>query len=436
VLVHRVLPSASGVIALAVLTLVLFSKAWGQTEKALYSFTGGSDGGTPEGVLVFDALGNLYGTTVGGNGVVFQLSPNQDGTWAETTIHAFTDQDGYEPFAGLTLDSDGNLFGTTLEGGRGGCGTVFKLTPAQQGWHHRYYSFANSSGSCEHGFFPTASVTLDGSGNLFGTTDMGGDLSCGVDGCGVIFQLSKDFDYIAEKLHRFRLNGAGTFPQGPLTLDVMGNLFGTTSQGGMFGGVCNVVGFGGCGTVFELMKVGDGEWTGKGLHHFTGGADGAFPAYGKLIFVSAGNIYGTAAGGGYQGGGCATFGGCGVVFELSPTSEGWREMTLYTFTGGSDGGKPAAGVVLDSLGNLYGTTSGGGMGPCTDQGIPGCGVVYELTPNGDTWTQRVLYSFTGGNDGSEPVGGVTLDAGGNIYGTTQIGGAYDNGVVFEITRDR
>lgn len=426
------------IFALFVLSFVRSS--WCQTETVLYTFTGGSDGAVPEGVLVFDAVGNLYGTSFrggSGSGLVFSLVPSLDGTWTETPIHTFTSQDGYAPFAGLTLDADGNLYGTTSEGGRGGCGTVFKLTPSQQGWHHRYYSFVNNSGSCDHGFFPTAGVTLDGFGNLFGTTYSGGDLSCGVDGCGVIFRLSKGFDGdIAEKLHRLRPNGAGTFPLGALTLDGTGNLFGTTSEGGIFGGVCNVVGFGGCGTIFELMKAGNGQWIGKGVYHFTGGADGAFPAYGKVIFDSAGNIYGTAAGGGYQGGACATFGGCGVVFELSPTDKGWKETTLYTFTGGVDGGKPAAGVVFDSLGNLYGTTSGGGIGPCTDQGIPGCGVVYELSLNGGAWTQQVLHSFTGGDDGSEPVGGVTLDDEGNVYGTTQVGGAYESGVVFEITRNK
>jgi uncharacterized repeat protein (TIGR03803 family) len=423
--------SSKGVnaICISAMFLLQLTGAWGQsTETVLYAFTGGDDGAVPTGSLIFDSAGNLYGTTLRGgggvneNGVVFELSPVAGDNWKENVIHAFGGHEGIEPFAGLTFDASGNLYGTTLQGGSGeGNGTVFKLTPSAGTWQLTYYSF----NQLDRGSYPTAGVVFDASGNLYGTTQMGGLVTCDDGyGCGTIFRLSPGSrGGVSEKVHGFSDNGHISFPESPLTFDAAGRLFGT----GLGGGRSNL------GIVFELTPTNDGKWTASTVHSFSGGADGAFPAYGGLVFDMAGNFYGTASGGGYEGGACATYGGCGVVFEMTPSLGGWTETVLYTFTGGIDGGKPTAGVVLDASGNLYGTTPGGGIGSCTDQGIPGCGVVFELTPTASGWTQRVLWSFSGDNDGSEPIASVILDGAGNLYGTTQAGGTYNSGVVFEVT---
>jgi uncharacterized repeat protein (TIGR03803 family) len=176
----------------------------------------------------------------------------------------------------------------------------------------------------------------------------------------------------------------------------------------------------GAGTVFMLTPNSSGGWTESVLYSFTGGSDGADPWAG-VIFDSAGNLYGTATAGGAYG--------AGVVFQLTPNSDGtWTEGVLYTFTGGSDGADPAAGLIFDSVGNLYGTVE--------DGGLYGYGDVYELTPSsGGTWTQSVLHQFTGGKDGSKPLNHAVLifDATGNLYGTTYQGGAHGFGVAYELT---
>ena len=189
----------------------------------------------------------------------------------------------------------------------------------------------------------------------------------------------------------------------------------------------------------------------KVLHKFTGGADGNefmevtgegnWFSSGLLLDVT-GNLFGvTAAGGAY---------GFGVVFKLAPNTDGtWSQSVLYSFTGGADGGYPFAGLISDSAGDLYGTTSGGGSGSCSNAYTQGCGVVFELAPNLDgSWTESVLYSFTGGADGAQPEARLTFDPAGNLYGTTDAGGVrlsapcpgpfsdnYDNGcgVAFELT---
>ena len=159
--------------------------------------------------------------------------------------------------------------------------------------------------------------------------------------------------------------------------------------------------------------------TTKVIYNFAGGKDGEYLDT-DLVMDSAGNIYGTSVQGGDFGG--------GTVFELSPSGSGWTHTVLYSFTGGADGAEPYKGVTLDSQGNLYGTAVTGGSGSCDG----GCGVVYKLTNSGGSWTQTVIHSFTGGNDGSGPGSGLTFDPRGNLYGMTPTGGAYNFGVVYQL----
>ena len=197
------------------------------------------------------------------------------------------------------------------------------------------------------------------------------------------------------------LNGAdGRNPNGPVARDSSGNLYGTSM------GCCGV-----SGAVWELSPVLGGTWTESVLHTFTGGSDGASPFAG-LTLDAAGNLYGTASTGGSAG--CSNQ-GCGVVFELSPTSSGWTYTVLYSFTGAADGGTPWTGVTFDASGNLYGTTVNGGN--------YGFGVVFEMSPNSSSgWSEHVIHHFTNGADRGTPFGTLTLDASGNLYGTTEGGG--------------
>jgi uncharacterized repeat protein (TIGR03803 family) len=239
----------------------------------------------------------------------------------------------------------------------------------------------------------------DSAGNLYGTTSAGGTSNSGV-----VFKADKTGETV---LHTFTGSpGDGAFPYGGLIEDSAGNLYGTTSAGGTANS----------GIVFKL------DTTGKEtvLYNFTGGADGAFP-YGGLIGDSAG-IYGTTSAGGITAGACFPS-GCGVVFKLDTAG---KESVLYSFTGGpTDGAYPYAGLIRDSAGNFYGTTYSGGAGVCG-----GCGVVFKLDTTG---TETVLYSFMGyPTDGAFPYAGLVRDSAGSLFGTTTYGGGSDNGVVFEL----
>jgi uncharacterized repeat protein (TIGR03803 family) len=339
------------------------------TTTLLYSFKGASDGSDPNGALVFDRLGNLYGTTVKGgpyaNGTVFQLAPLSNGTWAERVLYSFQAlPDGQYPYAGLTFDTLGNLFGTTYSGGN-----------------------SNTNG-------------------------------CGYTGCGVVFELkpSSGGKWAESVIYAFNGGTDGDDPYyGSLAIDAAGNLFGTTFYTGCSG--CS------SGTVFEISPNGSGGWTHFVIYSFTGGNDGGLPTSGVTL-DSAGNLYGTTS---YYG----AF-GSGTVFELKPSSGGWIESTLYSFTGGTDGARPFSGVVLDAAGNLYGTTFEGGTRYCPLSGYSGCGVVYKLAPGTSQWSYTSLYTFTDKLDGANPNAGVVLDGAGNLYGTTEEGGKTNSGVVFEV----
>ncbi len=264
---------------------------------------------------------------------------------------------------------------------------------------------------------PRAGLIFDQAGNMYGMTQGGG-----ANGFGTVFKLTPNSDgsWSETVLHRFTGDTDGFMPHAGLTFDVAGNLYGTTSAGGAYGS----------GTVFELTPSSDGSWTENVLHHFNG-KDGRDPMAG-LIFDAAGNLYSTTFAGGAPEL-CVPSGGCGTVFKLTPNSDGsWTESVLYSFCSiahCTDGGTSQAGLTFDAAGNLYGTT------PLYGSRIAfGYGVVFKLTPNSDgSWTEAVLHQFRGGKDGGHPYANVTFDAAGNLYGTTNAGGAYGGGTVFELT---
>jgi uncharacterized repeat protein (TIGR03803 family) len=358
---------------------VVYELPRGGSYTSLHDFAGGTDGCHPVGDLIIDEKGSLYGTTVrGGNtskcvpdgcGVVFQLTPNTDGTWTESALYSFAaGDDGYFPYAGLALDSNGNLYGTSQGGALQG--TVFRLTPGSNGqWTHAVlYSFSGTHGTLPL-FSTSSSLILDTAGNVYGTTFGGGDLSaCGGSGCGVVFELTPTSagEWSETVLYRFRGGRDGANPSGGVVFDSSGSLWGTTSYGGN-PSLCP--GTGGCGVVFELTPTG-GQWKESVLHRFTDGKDGGFPS-GSLVVSPVGNLYGTTVAGGTLGDCQNSFSvGCGVVFELSPTTGGkWKEQVIYTQARRGTA-YSYAGLILDSAGNLYGTASGACCG----------GAVFEIVP--------------------------------------------------------
>jgi len=326
--------------------------------------------------------------------------------------------DGVGP-SNVVADSAGNLYGVTSGGGTYNAGTIFKLTQSGGIWTNTVlYNFC-SRVNCPDGWAPDSTLTIDKEGNLYGITLWGGDQSCQY-GCGVAFRLSPAKGVWKFKvLHRFS-HTDGYYPQAPLTLDSAGNLFGTTSDADGY--------VGHFGTVFKLTGA-HGKWTKTVLHSFTDNDDGANPFSG-VIFDPAGNLYGTTANGGVYHD--------GVVYQLSPSGQGWTEKTLHSFSNDRiDGQNPYSGVTLDAAGNLYGATFVGGDFSGRYCG-GGCGIVYQLTPSGGTWTENILYKFTGGADGSYPGAELVLDSSGNLYGTATSGGrpacddGYGCGVVFKL----
>lgn len=392
--------------ALAFLAVnLLLSAAWSQTwtETVLYSFTGGADGGHPYAGVIRDASGNLYGTTVSGgassNGTVFKVTPSGE----ETVLYSFCSQlsctDGTQPIAPLVFDAQGNLYGTTWYGGNATySGTVFKVTPS--GTETVLYRFNCTQIYCpdKDGSYPTAGLVFDGNESLYGVTEEGG-----FSYQGVIFKVTLSGSETV--LHRFTSGADGEDPFYGLAVDTKGNLYGTTPGGGnsdgtvfkltpsgkktvlydfggkrkglpavspdsvlIFDAKGNIYGtteFGGennCGSVYKLTR--SGKLT--TLYSFAcDGIGGPEPNEG-LVFDTQGNLYGTTYQGGFYGG--------GNVFELTPSGE---MTSVHDFTGGADGANPLAVLVFDANGNLYGTTSEGGSGDCFGLG---CGVVFELTP--------------------------------------------------------
>jgi uncharacterized repeat protein (TIGR03803 family) len=357
----------------------------GWTQKVLHSFhDDGKDGWYPVTSLIFDAAGNLYGTTENGGshaaGTVFELTLTASGGWTEKLLHNFgLGTDGAAPEAALIFDAAGNLYGTTASGGTHLSGTVFELSPtASGGWTEKLlHSFA---GYPKDGSDPVASLIFDAAGNLYGTTAAGGKYSVCPDGasCGTVFEMTPTADggWTEKVLYDFKDTLDGNTPGGSLIFDAAGNLFGTTEIGGNITSCNGIAGYG-CGTVFELTPSADGKWTEMVLHDFGSGTDGFYPGNSRLIF-DAGNLYGTTTSGGifsHSG---------GTVFEMTPTAGGgWTESLLHSFGDGTDGSYPDGGLIFDSLGNLYGTTFHGGGGVCTGYSggpVVGCGAVFEIAP--------------------------------------------------------
>jgi len=346
------------------------------------------------------------------------------------TIFSFNGINGRYPQTGLIFDSAGNLYGAAEDGGDPktctfyyGCGVVYRLSPTAGGTWQDTTLFAFTTSNT--GALPDSSLLLTSNGGLIGTVYNGGSSDhCGgaVAGCGLVYELSPALSgfWPETVLQYFDDFTDGGISAGGIIADSAGNLYGTTVVGGNTSGC----GGNGCGTVFRLAPNGSGSWEETVLYTFTGASDGGSPGA-ALILDAAGNLYGTTVGGGNTAPGCATSdgSGCGVVFELSPTESGsWSESVLYRFTGGHDGAIPESSLVFDSAGNLYGTTYLGGFSNSNCIASQ-CGVVYKLSPNGSGgWRQTVVHEFKGSTDGQNPVANVILDSAGNLYGTAPFGG--------------
>jgi uncharacterized repeat protein (TIGR03803 family) len=373
---------------------------------------------TLTGVPTFDQAGNIY---IDAHDRVIELVRKQG--WQRIVIAEFSGRDGSDATGPLTFDESGNLYGTTMYGGDPGsclptdigCGTVFKLKHEKNGeWQHSVlYKFQGE----RDGAMPLFGVIFDRYGDLYGATYNGGDLACfyADDGCGTVFELAPTSggDWKYSLIYPFPIGKDGIDPSG-LVADASGNLYGATSWGPGAE----------CGTVYELTPSLHAAWKEHILYQFKCRASGGMWPASSLIFDSAGNLYGTTGGGGIFGNACGNA-GCGTVFQLSPSSNGaWTERGLYNFTGNADGYSPAAGLVFDAAGNLYGTTEYGGSGQCFNPPSAGCGAVYELSPtSGGSWTETTLHTFMGGpNDGAFPAAALSFDPAGNLYGTTTKGG--------------
>ncbi len=321
-------------------------------------------------------------------------------SYTETIVHSFGgfSGDGVYPMASLFMDASGNLYGTTYNGGgTNNTGTVFKITPSGQ--ETIIYSFGSASND---GVDPQSNLIMDTSGNLYGTTFGGGDVNYS----GTVFKVTPNGQEII--LHSFGSSGDGWGPNGGLIMDTSNNLYGTTNTyvGNNY--------YTSSGTVFKITPSGQETI----LHSFGGvSGDGQTPQAG-LIMDTSGNLYGTTQYGGSNN-------NEGTVFKITPSGQ---ETILYSFGGVSgDGQNPQAGLIMDTSGNLYGTTYGGGAYSSTYSG----GTVFKVTPNGQ---ETVLYSFGGvSGDGQNPQAGLIMDTSGNLYGTTYSGGSNNSGTVFKLT---
>lgn len=401
------------VCALLAMTVIVSSA---QTFKTVANFNG-TDGSYPGYLsLVQGTDGNLYGTTEGGGpergGTIFKMTPSG----VLTTIYTFCDQsgdcpNGAYPYAGLALGTDEVFYGTTFQGGPSilclsGCGTVFKVTRA--GVLATLHTFALTDGGN-----PSGSLIQGSDGDLYGTTEFGGAGSCAnlyTPGCGTIFKINSKLGFTT--LHSF--NGAdGWNPLAGLIQGFDGNFYGTTLEGGAYGG----------GTVFRITS--EGKLT--TLYNFcaqTNCTDGEFPAA-ALLQATDGNFYGTTAGGGT--GYCYYDEQTGTIFKMNPSG---ALTTLHSFCL-DDGFVPEAALIQATDANLYGTTYEGGNGKyCVGAFTPGCGTAFKLVQNGTLTTLHRFCSQTNCADGSAAEGGLFQATNGTFYGTTLGGGAGGEGIVF------
>lgn len=378
----------------------------GQTYTVIHNFTNGAGGASPWTGLTTAASGSFYGTTfsagVHGDGIVFNLRHSGSG-WIFTPLYSFAGgMDGVNPWGKVAVAIDGSLYGSTYLGGIGscyglGCGTVFHLTPsltapktALSPWNETVlYRFTGLS----DGGNPQGDLTFDQAGDVYGTATQDGS------GAGVVYQLTPLGDNWVETV-LYSPTGDSSL-NGGVILDRSGNLYGEDCGG----------------DVYELSPSATG-WKAQILYSFNGGSDGQCP-YGGLIMDGSGNLYGSTIESGDGEG--------GTIFELTPGNGGWTLHLLYslTYTGTGQFPGPWDRLVMDAAGNLYGTAHLGG-----EYGI---GSVFKLTPSNGAWSYTSLHDFTGGNDGGYPKSNLVLDAEGNFYGTASTGGTYGQGVIFEIT---
>jgi uncharacterized repeat protein (TIGR03803 family) len=437
-----------------IITLIVVATSALNAQSPTYSVLSefnGTNRAYPYANLISDAAGNLYGLTNGGGlinesqcftdtaaesnscGTVFKLSKNSSGAWTRTVLHEFTgNSDGANPLGTLVLDSAGNLYGTTYLGGVNRGGVAFELSPSSSGGWREAVLHSFPEGSSD-GSGAAGGLVFDSAGNLYGTLVNGGNQCTNNPAfCGMVYELSPGASGWTETIiYYFADLSDGMTPFGALTIDNHGNLFGTTQWGGNLEGNCNNFPYyQGCGTVFELTPNSSRTWSKTSLHNFADGGDGAFPLSG-LTLGSDGNLYGDTELGGDVTDCTQTYiPGCGVVFRLSPNaSGGWTLTTLHVFAfGGSGGASPTASVTLDPLGNVYGTTSIGGL--------EGVGVVFKLSPNSSGgWKETVLHPFTT-STGANPYSGLTFNTAGDLFGMTEAGGPSgcngSCGVVFEV----
>jgi uncharacterized repeat protein (TIGR03803 family) len=413
------------------------------TETVIAAFTGnsgayvGSNPFFPN--LIRDASGNLYGTASGGGnpdcvqftghacGVIFQLTPVNGGAWKENIVYSFGGGTDGSAAGTLVLDAKGILYAVTSDGGNKGFGTFFKLTPnSGPAWKK---TVLHNFGGGARGATPAGNLVADAAGNFYGTTAQGGNVKCSMGepplGCGIVFRFSRGprAPWKETVLYTFKDLSDG-LASSELAIDAQGNLFGATIIGGPDPNAA--------GTVFKLSPKPTGSWPKTILYTFIYGTNGSSPA-GGVILDAAGNLYGATTMGGDMNCG---HGGCGTVYQLTPTPNGpWQETSLHIFEGGSDGISPWGRLAFDSQGNLFGTTSQGGNA-CSGSG---CGTVFELAKS--IWTETVIHSFAGGNDGIGPLSGVIVDPLGQLYGTTVNGGGTacgggGCGTVYQISANR
>ncbi len=393
-------------VAAAFVALACTLSVSAQTFQVIHNFgSGGNDGTFPGSGLTADGRGNFYGTT---SWTVYKLS-RRGTNWVLTSLYQFNGGSGGSSLIGrVVFGPNGSLYGTTSEGGSGcggvGCGVVFRLNPPPTScpatscpWiEHVLHRFVDNG---QDGTYPYSEVVFDRNGNLYGTTSYGGTTAG--NGLGTVYEITSSG--VESVIYSFTGEDDGMAPESPVILDAAGNLYGTTYIG---------AGGNGGGSAYELSPTQSGFQIDV-LHSFY--SEG--PPVGGLLFDSLGNLYGTTSSGGSQFG--------GTVWELAG---GTIFSTLWNITGIPFNG-PSSSLVMDASGNLYGANSG--------DIYEDPGSIFKLSFAGGVWNYTVLHAFEGGPAGSQPNGPLTIDAGGNIYGTTKRGGTGCNGegcgVIFEIT---
>ncbi len=397
------------------LIVTLAQAASAQTFSVLHNFTDGADGANPRATLTVGPGGVLYGTAEDGGphgyGTVFRLN-EVNSAWVFSTLFGFTGgSDGGDPIGGVVFGAGGALYGTTQQGGVNNNGVVFALRPPSTicrslscYWNETVlHTFTGTP----DGFNPwVEDLIFDGAGNIYGTTTNGG-----VHGGGTVFELTPSGGgYTESVLYNFAGSPDGSWPFAGVTLDSAGNLYGTTGNGGTGQG-CEW----GCGTAFQLTPS-NGNWQENILVNFDfgrAGLEGGYFPYSPLALDASGNFYGTTI---YSGQNSLN----GIVFKLTPSGGGFTTSLVYAFPSGC---QPYGGVTLDSAGNIFGTCLGADY-------------VFELTNCNQSCVLIDLHDFNG-RDGDMPYGPPVIDANGNLYGTTMYGGTSDNcqlgcGVVWEI----